>query len=211
MAKFDDITGNVYGDWVVLSYAGKSRWNCRCVCGVEKSVVGATLRNGTSANCGCKKVKHGMDGTKIYRLWAHMKERCDKPTHKSYSFYGGRGISYATEWVEFKPFHEWAMANGYEEGLTLDRIDVDGNYEPSNCRFITNLEQQRNKRNNRFAIINGEKRTVSEWAEIASLNRHTILYRLNRGEEGAEILRPGRKGGGLEVYGGKSTKKRIKK
>lgn len=197
MGKFVDLSGYKFGDWIVLEYEGKSKWKCKCSCGNVKSVVAATLKNESSTNCGCRKIKHGYEGTKVYRLWSYMKERCESPKHKSYKSYGGKGIKVCDEWKEAKTFIEWCLNNGYKEGLTLDRIDYNGNYEPSNCRFITNLEQQRNKSNNRFLTIEGITKTVSEWGEIANLDRHTILYRINKGEEGVYVLRSARKGGGL--------------
>ena len=196
MGKFVDITGNKYGEWLVLKYHGSSNWLCKCSCGTIRELKTGTLKSGHSSSCGCKKRKHGYDGTKIYRLWSHMKERCYSEKHKSFNHYGGRGITVCDEWLEAKNFIDWAFKNGYEEGLTLDRIDVNGNYEPSNCRFITNKEQQRNKRNSRFLEIEGQVKTVSEWAEICGLDRHTILFRMNKGEKGANILRKGYKGGG---------------
>ena len=142
--------------------------------------------------------KHGMNGTRIYREWCHMRERCFSKRHKSYKHYGGKGIKVCEEWDNsFIPFYEWAMANGYNDTLTLDRIDVNGNYEPSNCRWITNLEQQRNKKNNRFIEINGEKKAVSEWANIYNLDRHTIYYRLDKGITGLDLFKAGRNGGGI--------------
>lgn len=140
--------------------------------------------------------KHGMDGTKLYRVWSRMKERCNNKNNKSYKNYGGRGIKFCDEWNDFIPFMEWAFDNGYKEGLSLDRINVNGNYCPSNCRWITMFEQQSNKRNSRYVTINNQTKTVSQWANLCNIDRHTILYRLNRGEQGGKILRKGRKGGG---------------
>lgn len=197
--NFKDISNKKIGDWKVIEYVGKSYWKCECKCGNVKNVNGASLRSGKSKNCGCKKIKHGYDGTKIYRLWGHMKERCYYEKHKSYKYYGERGIKVCEEWKEASVFIKWALDNGYKEGLTLDRINTDGDYEPSNCRFITNKDQQRNKRNNRFITINNTTKTVSEWAEISNLDRHTVLYRLNKGYEGFDLLKPGRKGGGISA------------
>lgn len=197
MGVLKDLTNHQFGNWTVLEYAGNSYWKCKCKCGNIKNVKGATLKNGTSKGCGCRFYKHGKEGTKIYRLWSHMKERCYYEKYKNYADYGRRGIKVCDEWLEAKTFIDWALENGYKEGLTLDRIDVNGNYEPSNCRFVTNKEQQRNKRNSRFVEIEGEIKTVSEWAEIANLDRSTILYRINKGEKGMDILKPGRNGGGL--------------
>lgn len=196
MAVFKDLSGKVFVNWTVVEYYGKSKWKCECACGSKKIVQGVTLTKGMSKSCGCLK-DHGMKGTKIHRLWSRMKERCFYEKHKSFKDYGGRGVTVCDEWKDFRCFYSWAKDNGYEEGLTLDRINVNGNYEPANCRFITNKEQQRNKRNNRFLTIHGIEKTVSEWGEISNLDRHTILYRINKGETGIYVLRAGRKGGGI--------------
>lgn len=196
MGKFINMKGKKFGYWEVKEYIGEGKWLCLCECGSLKKVSGSTLRNKTSTNCGCKNIKHGCEGTKIYRLWSYMKERCYSENHKSYKNYGGRGIKVCDEWLEAKTFIEWCFKNGYEEGLSLDRIDVNGNYEPNNCRFITIKEQQRNKRNSKFIEINGVTKVASEWAELAGLDRQTIYYRIKKGEKGIMLLRKGRKGGG---------------
>lgn len=193
-----DLTGMKFGKWEVLSYNGGGKWVCKCECGTIRPVVSTSLTKGKSKSCGCRFLKHGYDGTKIYRLWCYMRERCNSENHKSYKYYGGRGIKVCKEWDVAKNFIDWALSNGYKEGLTLDRINTDGDYSPNNCRFISNKEQQRNKRNNRFFEINGVKRTVSHWAEISGIDRHTLLYRINKGEIGEMVLRPTsrKKGGG---------------
>ena len=197
MGKFVNLVGLKFGMWEVMEYMGRSKWRCNCECGTIKEVGTSQLKKGLSTNCGCKRRKHGQEGTRLYRVWGHMKERCFNKNNKSYKDYGERGVIVVNEWLDFNNFYNWAHNNGYEDGLSIDRIDVNGNYSPNNCRFITMKEQQRNKRNSKFVTINNITKTASEWAELVNLDRHTILYRINRGEQGVQILRRGRKGGGL--------------
>ena len=110
-----------------------------------------------------------------------MKRRCLKSDDYAHKNYGGRGISVCSEWQKFEPFCEWAMANGYADNLTLDREDVNGNYEPSNCRWVTMKEQQNNKRNNVKLTYDGETHTLSEWSEITGIPNSTIQQRHAKG------------------------------
>ena len=115
--------------------------------------------------------RHGMWGTSIYARWKHIKARCYNSNGKQYKDYGGRGIRVCDEWLEnFEPFYEWAINNGYREDLTIDRIDVNGDYEPSNCRWVTAKAQQNNKRSNHFITYNNETHTLTEWAEKYNIN-----------------------------------------
>ena len=109
--------------------------------------------------------KHYLKNTKIYSVWNQMRNRCQNPNDKSYGRYGGKGISVCLEWQDFRNFYPWAMSNGYADGLTLDRIDPHGNYEPSNCRWISMLEQQRNRGNNVKLEKDGVYLTIKEWCE----------------------------------------------
>ena len=135
------------------------------------------------ANAGEKhgNYKHGCTNTKLFRLWEHMRERCYYPKHPYFKNYGGRGISVCDEWTEFIPFQRWAIANGYEDGMTIDRIDNNGNYTPSNCRWATMREQQNNKRSNRVVEYMGRKYTVTQLATIIGMNKTTLKERLNAG------------------------------
>lgn len=139
-----------------------------------------------------KHEKHGMYGTKLYKTWNNMISRCYCPSFQRFYNYGGRGITVCEEWRNsFVAFMNWAFANGYEEHLTLDRINNDGNYEPSNCRWITNKEQQYNKRSNRYVTYNGKTLTVKEWSDITGINQRTLGLRLDKGWSAEQALTKG--------------------
>lgn len=130
--------------------------------------------------------RHGMTGTRIYKLWSNMRTRCNNPKASKYDRYGGRGIQVCNQWNSFENFRDWAVSSGYDENATfgkctLDRIDPDGDYCPENCRFITNKEQQSNRTNNYKITIKGETKTVSEWAVEYGISQYTVFTRLRRG------------------------------
>lgn len=125
--------------------------------------------------------RHGMSKHPLHYTWSHMKSRCSCPTHQAYKNYGGRGIGVCDEWQDsFETFMEWALSNGWERGLTLDRIDNDGDYEPDNCRWVDHKTQNRNRRTNRYLTFNGESKTLQEWSEITGIPRCTIEKRLDK-------------------------------
>ena len=139
---------------------------------------GSVNKNGDTRGCF---ITHGKSKTRLYNIWSDMKRRCYNPKNKRYNRYGGRGISVCDEWKDdFQAFYDWAIYNDYAEDLTIDRIDVNGNYEPNNCRWITWKEQQRNTSRNRFITVNGVTRTMTEWAEITGIHRDVIKDRLNK-------------------------------
>lgn len=161
------LDGQVFGRLTVLSKAepkpdGARWWVCKCECGALKEARGADLKRGFTKSCGClssevtarRNLSHGKSDTRLYHIWQAMHERTGNPNADKFHHYGGRGISVCDEWQRFEPFYDWAMANGYEdrtghprrERLSIDRIDPDGNYEPSNCRWATQLVQVRNRR-----------------------------------------------------------------
>ena len=187
MERFIDIAGQKFGRWTVLEYAGNNKWLCRCDCGTVKEVGGYALRHGRSVSCGCyckehHIKKHGESNTKLYRRWRSMRNRCANPKSSSWKNYGGRGIFVCKEWdQDFRAFKEWALANGFEESLTLERIDNDGPYSPENCRFATRKEQACNRRDSRRYQIGTETRVAKEWAENAPVSYDGILSRLNAG------------------------------
>ena len=128
------------------------------------------------------KTIHGMSHSRLYQIWNGMKQRCSNPNTISYRYYGGKGVSVCREWGEnFTAFRDWAMANGYKSTLTIDRIDSTGNYEPSNCRWATNKEQQNHTSYTHILEYEGERHSVMEWAEIVGIPHTTLYNRLRRG------------------------------
>ncbi len=205
-----DLKGKRFGKWTVLQESEeKYKWVCRCDCGTIRNVVGSTLTRGVSTNCGCvrhekliqRNMVHGKSTIKLYNVWENMKARCNNPNRPDYKYYGARGITVCKQWSNangFNNFYQWAMKNGYDEKAdfghcTLDRIDSYKNYEPSNCRWITIQEQQRNKRNNRPVTINGETHIVAEWEEITGVSSRLIIERLNNGFSPKEAIQHGRR------------------
>lgn len=133
----------------------------------------------SAAHMGKKNPKittHGLTNTSIYSVWCSMKQRCYNPNRKKYKDYGQRGIEICDEWQDAAVFAEWALSNGYRAGLQIDRIDNDGNYEPSNCRFVTPKENSRNRRNTKLLTINGETKSVAEWCENIDISPFTVYW-----------------------------------
>lgn len=165
----------------------KIMYKCKCDCGKIVIVNGNNLRVGNSKSCGCMNhkpnmhnFKHGKIHTRLYRTYHGMKNRCYNKNNKDYKDYGCRGIKVCNEWLDdFMNFYNWAMENCYRDELTIDRIDVNGNYEPDNCRWITRDEQARNKRNNKNFTYKGETHCLSEWCRILKLNCSTVKNRIN--------------------------------
>jgi hypothetical protein len=200
-----DLTGQKFGRWTVSSIAPQkynrgSVWHCICECGTERDVLGQNLLNGISTSCGCWK-KENLKMTKrthgdsihgktkrLYRIWQGMKARCQYPSQQGYKNYGGRGIKVCAEWLDYSTFKEWAFANGYNDSLSIDRIDPDGNYYPKNCRWTTKVNQARNMTTNRIIEANGKRHCLSEWAEITGLSVKCISGRIFRGWDAIKAL-----------------------
>lgn len=124
---------------------------------------------------------HGDSHTRLYHIWKSMRERCRVKSHTSYERYGARGIEVCSEWEDYQTFKKWALDNGYNETLTIDRIDVNGDYEPANCRWATYKEQANNTRKNRILTAFGKTMTMTQWSEITGIKVATIWARLHKG------------------------------
>lgn len=132
--------------------------------------------------------KHGESKTRLFRIWAHMRQRCMNQNDQRYSDYGGRGIIVSEEWDDYLNFKKWAMNNGYNEKLTIDRINNDGNYEPSNCKWSTNKEQCNNRRSNRNITVDGITKNEKEWGEFLGVESYIIRVRIHRGMNEIEAV-----------------------
>lgn len=208
--KREDLVGKKFGRLTVLSFdrseGGYSFWRCICECGNEKVVRAGNLRQGTVKSCGClakeaqlkrgltsgigdKTRKHGGFGTKLYGVWASMIRRCENKNQKYYPDYGGRGIKVCQEWRnDFASFRDWANESGYCEGLTIDRIDVNGDYEPSNCRWVTMSVQSLNKRNSVKVEYEGRLYSLSQLIKKFNLKPSTTYLWYHKGMSFEEIL-----------------------
>jgi hypothetical protein len=199
MGKRMDLVGRRFNRLVVQEFVGKDKnrglkWNCLCDCGKEKVVLADNLRSGTTQSCGClqkerasnAQTKHGncknKRASKIYSVWQNMKDRCYNSAHKYYKHYGGRGIIVCPEWLEsFENFYK--DVGDIPDGMTFDRSNNNGNYEPGNWRFATQKEQNNNTRVNKPIRYKELVHTASEWISILNLQitRRALLRRLNYG------------------------------
>ncbi len=187
--RIHNLINQKFGRLIVLKDIGRTKtgrviWLCRCDCGKEKAINGHEL--GRTLSCGClykemrgkTHVTHGMRHTPLYEVWAGMKARCYNINHVSYKYYGGRGIQVCISWLKFQNFYD-DMVLTYKKGLTLERINNNGNYEPYNCRWITRLEQANNQRSNRIISYKGITKTLAQWARKTKLKSDLIRYRLD--------------------------------
>lgn len=212
MSKLIDLTGQKFGRLTVIERAiweesdnRCAKWLCQCQCGQTKVVSSVHLRNGNTRSCGClskelasergqksrigqRSLKHGDFGTKLYGVWAGMKRRCQNPNTKYYADYGGRGIEVCKPWQEYINFKEWAIEAGYREGLSIDRVDVDGDYCPENCRWIPLKEQNSNKRISIKLEYKGRQYSIKEIARMTGLKTRTIQERYKRGWSVEKII-----------------------
>ena len=188
MPKFKDLSGKVFGDLTVIKQleknkSGKNRWLCECRCGRYTHTITHNILSGRVTSCNSCAVKRGSKGhkmsrTKLYYVWAGIKARCYNRNNKSFHNYGGRGIVMCDDWKnDFLSFAEWSAKTGYSDGLSIDRIDVNGNYCPENCRWLTVAEQSRNRRDNIVIEHNGEKKILADWADELGINRMLATQR----------------------------------
>lgn len=213
MGNFLDLTGRKFGRLTVIGFSrdvksgkrNRKYWNCICECGGTKEVRTDCLTSGNTTSCGCKhkeisyknlttdyafKPKYKIQNKRLYQIWRGMIERCTNINNQRYDRYMKRGISVCNEWLNYDNFAVWALSNGYNENLTIDRINNDANYEPCNCRWVSVKEQCRNRSTNVKVDYNGELITLMELSEIVKLDYSCLYSRYKRGLRGKKLIEP---------------------
>lgn len=189
MSKLKDLTGQKFGKLTVIKRAenikNRTRWECICECGRKVIIDSSHLRAGNTKSCGqCRDLYK--NHIRLYHIWNSMKQRCNNKNIANYKNYGGRGIKVCDEWKEFEDFYNWARKNGYDENAkrgeyTIDRIDTNCNYEPSNCRFVTTKENVWNRRCTKKVIYKKKEYWLPELAEKFNIHPTILTDRLKRG------------------------------
>jgi len=194
MTDIDNIIGKTYNKLTVVARArnkdAAAVWKCKCECGKTCEVLGKHIRAGMVKSCGCLLLErnkrlgnmsrvHGMRHTRIYKVWCDMKARCNNKSRKDFAYYGGRGITHDPRWDEFELFY--LDMGDPKPGESLDRIDPDGNYYKSNCRWATKLEQANNTRRNHYLTYQGKTQSISQWARETGIHKSTISRRVSAG------------------------------
>ena len=204
MRKSIDMVGKHYGRLTVIKEVGRRRgaalFLCHCECGSNKEITGGDLRTGRVNSCGCLKKElvtesnttHGLRKHRLYSIHAGMLTRCYNNKTPQYNYYGKKGIKVCDQWKNkqsgFINFYNWSIENGYKDRLTIDRINVNGNYEPNNCRWVDEKVQANNKTDNHFITMNGIKKTLSEWCEELNIKPSTVHCRIRRGWSDEQAL-----------------------
>lgn len=189
-----DFTGMTFGEVTVLERVGVAKygvvWRCRCSCGREFETVATSLNVGKVKRCPKSRLPDTLsEDYPIYQSWSNMKNRCLNPNTPDYHFYGARGITICNEWIhDFDAFYYWAKSNGWEEGLTIDRIDNSKGYSPDNCRWVDRMVQANNTRRTHLIEYNGETHSISEWARIQGMSVDLLKNRISRGVPIGEAL-----------------------
>ena len=193
MGKIIDLTGQRFGKLKVikfhsLDYRNRALWKCKCDCGNFHVVAGTLLRGGSVRSCGCSKIEstikrnttHGLSKHPIYNIWIHIKRRCYNENYPDYKDYGGRGITICDEWIhDFKAFYDWSISHGWKRGLSIDRIDNNGIYEPANCRWTTIEVQANNTRRIHAITYMGKTQSMMDWCKELDLDYYAVRSRIN--------------------------------
>lgn len=196
LSKLIDLTNKQYGNLEVNGIHkryktpnGTNRilWDCTCKCGKTVIVDGASLRSGHTSSCGCLSSRttvqdrnrtHGKSNTRLYSIWCGMHSRCYNQNRRSYHHYGAKGITVCQEWHDYITFERWALANGYTDTLTIERLDVEGNYEPSNCCWISKSQQSDNRSTSLIYSYNGKTQNLMHWSKESGIKYSTLYARL---------------------------------
>lgn len=198
MSARHDLSGRRFGRLVATRHhgstpGGKPQWLCLCDCGKQHIVSANNLRRNSVRSCGCLAVEsarrassmrrsHGCTGTRLEGIWKDMNARCYNPRSRFFRRYGGRGIGICKQWrQERAAFFAWALSNGYAPGLSIDRVNNDGDYAPDNCRWATAKEQANNTPRNRFIEHAGRRLTLTQWAELSGIPMKRLWYRISAG------------------------------
>lgn len=207
-----DLTGKKFNRLTVLELDRKEQkytktgkkdghfyyWKCQCDCGKIITVWSGHLISGHTRSCGCQKIEeliqrrttHGLSYTRLCATFRRMKQRCYNKNDKKYYCYGARGIKICDEWLKDpRNFYDWALSNGYKEDLSIDRIDVNGNYEPSNCRWADSIIQANNRTTNRYIEMDGEKLTLAQWCRKLNIKDHKFYKALKKTNSDLEALK----------------------
>lgn len=197
MVKVKDISGQKFGRLTAIERVGTkhgcSLWKCKCECGETVTVYLSNLTSEKTKSCGClqkelarkQNTTHNLlkkDGkpTRLYKIWRGMRSRCYNQNLSNYKYYGERGIKVCKEWRNsYKEFYQWAQANGYQDNLTIDRIDNNGNYCPENCHWANRAEQSLNKSSNHILTFKGKAQTIKEWADELNIKYGTLRTRVD--------------------------------
>lgn len=189
MPRLNDLTGRRFGKLTAIERFGTDSngsavWKCLCDCGNSKSVSSRELTRGDTKSCGCARHnprKHGMSNSRLYRIWSGMKNRCLNQSANAYERYGGRGVTICEEWAsDFETFRDWALSNGYEDGLTIERKSNEKGYFPSNCIWITKSEQAQNRESCIYVTIGEETRNLQQWCTNLGMNYKLVHNRIRK-------------------------------
>ncbi|QMT16244.1 hypothetical protein H1Q58_09660 [Planococcus maritimus] len=198
-----ELTGQKFKEFTVLNLSdmkdknGKKKWRCRCSCGNIRYILASELmREKGQKSCGCTSIKnikaaritHGMSKSRLYKIWSGMKGRCGRVSCTNYQYYGARGISVCEEWLDFVPFMIWSLSNGYTDELSIDRINSNGNYQPSNCRWTTQKVQMNNTTRTKKIAYNGEDLSITLWAEKLGIPKKVLVSRMKANWSTEKIL-----------------------
>lgn len=194
MPKIIDLTGKRFGRLIVVKENGRTKsgsklWLCQCDFGKSVIAYQGNLKRGNTMSCGCIMQIHGESRTRLYSIWRHMKHRCTNINDKDYNYYGGKGIKACKDWDNYENFRDWAVSSGYDDTLTIDRINPNKDYEPNNCRWITSSENSArvvHTKSARFLDVDGELKNETQWAKEIGVVQQTIHAWIKKyGENGA--------------------------
>lgn len=207
MRKSEELVGKKINNLEILKYIYEGRHKeyfiCKCNCGNIKKIYADSVRYNRTKSCGClvkkgnkekpRNIKHNMTNTRLCRIWYGMRDRCYNKNNLQYYLWGGKGIKICKEWANkkqgFKNFYEWAMKNGYKDNLSIDRIDGNKDYEPSNCRWATAKEQVINTNKTIKITYKGQTHCISDWSKITKIRKSTIYWRYKNNKKVEEIFK----------------------